>query len=222
MRGVEIEGCGQFNTTEAALRIENVNTILASSPAQTVVENSVIHSCQGSCIYLSNNKDVSMVDNFLHESQGNMVFVDKSVRNFTFSNNLLIGTMKLVSNDQNENVFGFLQLPPSDLSLLDSMNVSNNLLQGSEGAGFVLPATECSRIGSYPYSNNTAGSCEVAFIYESAATVSSPCLAAKGAMAYASKVGLMANLASSNLSQVEYSQMMFADNLRAVSLRFCH
>ena len=163
-----------------------------------------------------------MLNNVLHESRGSMVIVDKSVSEFTFSNNLLVSTKKLMTNYQNENVFGFLHLPPSDLSLLDSIDVSNNLLQGSEGAGFVLPATECSRIGSYPYSNNTAGSCEVAFVYESAATVSSPCLAAKGAIAYASKAGLMANLASSNLSQVEYSQMMFADNLRAVSLRFCH
>ena len=70
-----------------------------------------------------------------------MVFVNKTVSDFTFSNNLLVGTAKLMTNDQNENVYGFLQLPPSDLSLLDSIDVSNNLLQGSEGAGFVLPAT---------------------------------------------------------------------------------
>jgi len=70
-----------------------------------------------------------------------MVFVNKTVSDFTFSNNLLVGTTKLMNNDQKENLFGFLHLPPSDLSLLDSINISNNLLQGSEGAGFLLPAT---------------------------------------------------------------------------------
>lgn len=171
---------------------------------------------------MSSALNVSMLNNLFYHSRGSTIFLNKTVSGFTFSNNLLVGTTKLITNDQDENVFGFLHLPPSDLSLLDSIDVSNNLLQGSEGAGFVLPVTECSRIGSYSYSNNTAGTCEVAFVYESAATVSSSCLAAKGAIAYASKVALMANLASSNLSQVEYSQMMFADNLRAVSLRFCH
>ncbi len=137
-----------------------------------------------------------------------MVFVSKYISDLIFSNNLLIGATKLS--------------PLSDFSILNSIIITNNLLQGSEGTGFALPATECSRIGSYSYSNNTAGSCEVAFVYESASTASSSCLAAKGAIAYASKVGLMANLASANLSRVEYSGMMFADNFRALSLRFSH
>ncbi len=148
------------------------------------------------------------------------MFVNKSVSEFAFSNNLLIGTTKISPSNQSENVFGFLQIPSSDFSILDSISVTNNLLQGSEGTGFALPVTECSRIGSYSYSNKTAGSCQVAFVYESA--TSSSCLAAKGAISYASKVGLMANLASANLSRVEYSGMMFADNLRALTLRFSH
>ena len=86
----------------------------------------------------------------------------------------------------------------------------------------MFPAIECSRVSSYSYSNNTAGSCEVALLYDSQTSSIAFCLAARGAIAYASKVGLMANLASSNTNRVEYSQMMFADNLRALTLRFSH
>ena len=39
------------------------------------------------------------------------------------------------------------------------VNVSNNLVQGSEGEGFVFPVTTCDLIDSYPFVNNTAGSC---------------------------------------------------------------
>ena len=39
------------------------------------------------------------------------------------------------------------------------IKVSNNLAQGSEGEGFVFPMFPCSYIDSYPFVDNTAGSC---------------------------------------------------------------
>lgn len=65
-----------------------------------------------------------------------------------------------------------------------NVNVSNNLVQGSEGEGFVFPSTSCDLIDSYPFINNTAGSCEVAFMYEK--KEGQTCLAAKGCIGYAS------------------------------------
>lgn len=46
------------------------------------------------------------------------------------------------------------------------VSVTNNLCQGSEGEGFVFPLTPCDKIADYPFITNTAGSCEVAFMYE--------------------------------------------------------
>lgn len=57
-------------------------------------------------------------------------------------------------------------------------------------------------------------------MYDSVPTTGVSCLAVKGAIAYVSEVGLMANFLK--VSQVEYSGMMFADNQRAITLRFSH
>lgn len=65
-----------------------------------------------------------------------------------------------------------------------NVNVKNNLAQGSEGEGFVFPMYPCNSIDSYPFINNTAGSCEVAFMYEK--LDGQTCLAAKGCIGYAS------------------------------------
>ena len=46
-----------------------------------------------------------------------------------------------------------------------NVNVKLNLVQGSEGEGFVFPTIPCSLVDSYPFVNNTAGSCEIAFMY---------------------------------------------------------
>lgn len=149
LRGVEIEGCGQFNTTESALRIENVNVNTNATSKKTVVENSAIHNCRGNCAFLNQAKNISMANNLFFHSKGSMVFVDKSVTEFNFYSNLLVGVTKLDSGDNaqpNENVFGLVHMAVSDFSVLDSVNISNNLLQGSQGVGFLLPATNCSRI----------------------------------------------------------------------------
>lgn len=62
--------------------------------------------------------------------------------------------------------------------------VNGNLAQGSEGEGFVFPLTPCNYIDSYPFVNNTAGSCQVAFMYDR--FENQACLAAKGCIGYAS------------------------------------
>ena len=79
---------------------------------------------------------------------------------------MLVGTQKS-SMYSNNNVFSFVQIPSNDSFSYYSINISNNSVQGSEGGGFLLPAIECSLPSSNYYANNTAGSCKVAFLYES-------------------------------------------------------
>lgn len=58
-----------------------------------------------------------------------------------------------------DDVAAYEQYFPIDFAGNIGVNVSNNLVQGSEGEGFVFPATTCNLIDSYPFYNNTAGSC---------------------------------------------------------------
>ena len=64
------------------------------------------------------------------------------------------------------------------------ISVTENLCQGSEGEGFVFPFTTCDKLSAYPFIRNTAGSCEVACMYEK--LEQKTCLAAAGAIGYAS------------------------------------
>lgn len=83
-----------------------------------------------------------------------------------------------------DDIAAYEQYIAIDFNSNHEINVSNNLVQGSEGEGFVFPATTCELLDSYPFVSNTAGSCEVAFMYEK--LIGKSCLAAKGAIGYAS------------------------------------
>ena len=94
--------------------------------------------------------------------------------------------------------------------------MKHNLVQGSEGRGFVLPMTTCSQISSFPFAENTAGSCLTGFFFGSkSSNFVEECAAAKGGSAYASEVGLMVNLGTSE--PILISEMLFADNKIAVN-----
>ena len=72
---------------------------------------------------------------------------------------------------------------------------------------------------SYPFINNTAGSCEIAFMYGT--LDEETCLGASGAVGYASEIGLMANQPGSHTKLI-YEKMFFTDNLRGITLRYAH
>jgi hypothetical protein len=65
----------------------------------------------------------------------------------------------------------------------DNITVTNNLCQGSQGQGFAVPHVDCKDIDIYPFAGNTAGSCQVGWIF---ARGVGTCLSARGVYAYAS------------------------------------
>jgi hypothetical protein len=93
------------------------------------------------------------------------------VKNYNFTNNLLIGARKrdeidyLYETQMVDDVACYEQYIPIDFAN-DQVNVSFNLAQGSEGEGFVFPATTCDLIDRYNFHDNTAGSCETAFMID--------------------------------------------------------
>lgn len=75
----------------------------------------------------------------------------------------------------------------------DAVNVSYNLAQGSQGQGFVFPAAPCEMLSTYNFYQNTAGSTQIAFMFQK--LDGQKCLGAAFIKAYASLIGLMANMA---------------------------
>ena len=90
------------------------------------------------------------------------------VRNYHFVDNLLIGAHKRDITEVHfvDDVACYEQFVAIDYHKNPNVSVTGNLAQGSEGEGFVFPATSCNRLSSYPFVGNTAGSCLVAFMYE--------------------------------------------------------
>lgn len=112
----------------------------------------------------------------------------------------------------------YLQYIPVN-SDTDNITVRENLVQGSQDNGFVFPFTSCDRIGTYPFSGNTAGSCFAAFVAN--VMPGKQCIGAAGFSGYASTIGFIANPPGVH-TEVRYSNMFFVDNNRGFTLRFAH
>ena len=174
-------------------------------------------------MYLDQNMDVSMTNNVLFHAQKFLVYVENVISGYTFTGNLMIGAHKRANFPTGtgliDDVACYEQYTAIDFFADHGVDVSNNLCQGSEGEGFVFPSTQCENMDTYPFVHNTAGSCEVAFMYDKVG--GSTCIGAKGAIGYASEIGLMANQPG-GYTKLIYQEMIFTDNKRGVTLRYAH
>ena len=160
--GVEMDGCGQYDTTYAGLRIEKLGS-QTPNEVQTTIENSAIHDCGGFCTYIDDVSNVNLTNNVFFDARKFLVYVEK-VQNYTFESNLLIGARKrdeldLSASKMVDDVACYEQYVPIAYGTAHNVSVKNNLAQGSEGEGFVFPLTPCSELSNYPFIDNTAGSC---------------------------------------------------------------
>lgn len=94
------------------------------------------------------------------------------------------------------------------------ISVINNHCQGSEGNGFAIPHVDCKDIDIYPFAGNSAGSCDIGYIF---ARGIGTCLAAKGINAYACEIGQIQNPAGT--VTVKFKNFIMADNVRGMTLR---
>ncbi len=81
-----------------------------------------------------------------------------------------------------DDVAGYKQYNPIDF-VNGQVQVSNNLVQGSQGEGFVFPFTSCDLLDSYNFYDNTAGSSLVGFAFNK--YEGQTCLGAAKFVAYA-------------------------------------
>jgi hypothetical protein len=99
----------------------------------------------------------------------------------------------------------------------DAITIKNNICQGSDLNGYVMPFLPCSLIAASPFTNNTAGTAlEVGFLL--IRTTDDACLAYSGVRAYACKVGHVSS--PPNTAQLQLSNYIIADSQRGLSLRF--
>ena len=93
--GVEMEGCGQYDTTYAGLRIEDVGSD-SNFPNEIITEimSSSIHGCYGFCMFIDDIANVSITNNIFHDGRKFTVYVEDILSDYTFENNVLIGTRK--------------------------------------------------------------------------------------------------------------------------------
>jgi hypothetical protein len=96
----------------------------------------------------------------------------------------------------------------------DAITVTGNLCQGSDGNGYAVPDVACDDIDLYPFAGNTAGSCDIGWIF---ARGPGSCLASKGVYAYGSQIGTMQN--PPDTVTVKFKNFILADNVRSMTIR---
>ena len=132
---------------------------------------------------------------------------------FNFTNNLMIGVINRPTMQFKDLIACFASYESVNPST-DKILVTNNLCQGSDGNGFAVPDVNCDDIDIYPYAGNTAGSCQIGWIF---ARGQGSCLAAKGIMAYGSQIGHMMNPPSTVTTK--FKNFILADNIRSLTIR---
>ena len=108
------------------------------------------------------------------------------IRSFIVKSNLLIGAIFRPTLRSGEPVacVEVINISPS----VGTLALTNNVCQGSQVNGFVLPFLSCGEMGSNPYQNNTAGSCSASgFLIDKGSR--GGCLGFTGVRAYACTVG---------------------------------
>lgn len=96
--------------------------------------------------------------------------------------------------------------------------IKDNVCQGSDVNGFVLPFVACDQIESMTVSNNTVGSAAANGFLLDRGVVTDTCIGFKGLKAYACRVGQIAN--PPGTAELHYSNYIMADNKLGLSLRF--
>lgn len=167
-------------------------------------------------IVSSNN--VTLSQNVFHNAEKYHMHVGEA-GSLTINHNLMIGAKN--RDDLNygtgltDNSACLYMAEMFDYRTAD-IKVFENLCQGSDEEGFGLPLMNCDLLDNELFYNNTAGSCNIGFIYNKNNKLTG-CLAASNIKAYANFIGLIAN--PTGFPQLKYKNMMFAENRRGMTLR---
>lgn len=115
------------------------------------------------CMKINNAFDHEITHNVFFNARKFHVLALKTYY-FNFNNNLMVGVTKRPTTVFEDLIACFASYEAVSPST-DNITVTKNLCQGSEGNGFAVPDVGCSDIDIYPYAGNTAGSCQIGWIF---------------------------------------------------------
>lgn len=135
LNGVEINGCGQYDTSYAGIRIEKLGSLTPVTQNTTITYSS-IHNCNGYCVYIDNSQNITFDRNVFYFARRYIAYV-LQVNNYAFTNNLLVG-LRLRPDIASQGAgtglspdnAAYEQWKPIKFGT-DSVTVQNNLVQGS-------------------------------------------------------------------------------------------
>lgn len=93
--------------------------------------------------------------------------------------------------------------------MTSGVSIKDNYCLGSQGHGFVFPHIKCGELEVNVMANNTAGSCQVGFVFNDIPT-SDGCKAFSYIKAYACEIGQTCDPPSTN--RIVFSKFVLADN----------
>lgn len=213
LRGVQFIGGGQKDTDYAALHF-------LGNPSQTV---STVESCSfvesnAYSLNLDSSANVTVTNNVFFKARKYIVAAI-SMLDYKFTNNLMIGAQSRPNMaGAKDNIACYFQWKGIDFNS-DNNLVTENVCQGSELNGFVLPFTPCEFLdqSAVGFFDNTAGTCIIGTTFN---VVSGACIGGKGVKGYANSIGYLAS--PPGPMTLDYRNFMLADNGRAMGLRHGH
>jgi hypothetical protein len=151
----------------------------------SVVNRSSIHTAFGWCLSAESTQNITVIDNVFYNCEKfNARVLNSNL--FTYQRNLMIYARKRLNMDSQSTMLYDMVAGLDMYTPVENMiyNVRNNLVQGSEGCGFVMASPRCNeRTG---FVDNTAGSSLVGFI---AHKNTSGCIAITDMVAYRNDLG---------------------------------
>ncbi|CAK89031.1 unnamed protein product (macronuclear) [Paramecium tetraurelia] len=200
LQGVELVNFGQIE--KAGLTIENI--FIQASQTSSIVGCS-FHEGQGKFLRISNSNKVSVLNNVFYSGVKALVeIVDQKY--LIFKNNILIHVKKAVTS--NWAVLANFIFSKSNLNILRSnLEITENIGQGSEDAGFYIVSTYCNQVDQANIYNNVCSSAQNACF--AVVQRNSACDAISDLYAYHSKIGIMFSV---NSRQLEMKKFITAEN----------
>jgi hypothetical protein len=160
LSGVQVVDGGQYDTTASALQFLNV---VGGNYTSTVTGTSFVN-CKAWCVNIDNINGVTFDNNVFYNG---WVFGVQAItlKNFQFTNNLFIGIVERPTMSFGTELVACFATYEYVNPATDNVSVKNNFCLGSQGHGFAFPHIQCNELEVNPFAGNTAGSCQIGFIF---------------------------------------------------------
>lgn len=212
LNGVQIQNGGQYDTTASALQFKNV---LNGNYSSTITATS-FYNCRDWCVNIENAQNITFTNNVFYNGR---VFGVQAIgiKNFQFNNNLFIGIIERPTMAFGSELIACFATYDYIDPVTSGVSIKNNFCLGSQGHGFAFPHIKCSELETNPFAGNTAGSCEIGFIFNNIAT-SDNCKAFSYINAYANQIGQICGPPST--TRLVFKNFIMVDNQRGATLKF--